>query len=219
MGTRLRLPAIVALTLYSGLAAQQAAAPRAARWAIGVSMGTSAFTGATGGSGPTGERLSFTPYRPTMLGLVVAHGGDGLRLALSARHGEPALAIRGLPATDEGEVTPGMMLVAEDAYHLGTFTLVGSDRLLRLRGGPVLRPSLGVTVERWTAPGSPVRTIAGGQSGVAMEVGLTAALSATIEAELGFTPSSPFRRQDLPEGFTPRSTWRRSLAAAVYWRF
>jgi len=215
----LRLPAMVALTLHSSLAAQHTAAPVRGRWAIGISVGTAAFSGATRGPGPAGEELSFTPYRPTMLGLVVAHGGNGFRLALSARYGEPALAIQGFPTTDEGEVTPGVMLVAENAYHLGSFTLAGSNRFLRLRGGPVLRPSLGVSVERWSVPGSPVRTIAGGQAGMAAEVALTGALVATIEAELGFTPSSPFRRQDLPEGFTPRSTWRRSLAAAVYWRF
>jgi len=219
MRAPLGLPTIVALTLHSGLAAQHAAAPAGGRWAIGVSVGTFGFSGATGGAGPTGEELSFTPYRPTMLGLVVSHGGDRFRLALSARYGEPALAIRGFPVTDEDEVTPGVMLVAENAYHLGSFMLAGSNRLLRLRGGPVLRPSLGVGAERWSSPGSPVRTIAGAQAGMAAEVGLTGALVATIEGELGFTPSSPFRRQDLPEGFTPRSTWRRSLAAAVYWRF
>ena len=219
MRVPLRLPAIVALTLHSGLAAQHAPAAVRGRWAIGISVGTSAYSGATGGPGPTGEQLSFTPYRPTMLGLVVSHGGAGFRMALMARYGEPALAVRGFPVTDEGEVTPGVMLVAENAYHLGSLTLAASNRLLRLRGGPELRPSFGVSLERWSAPGSPVRTIAGGQAGVAAEVVLTGAFVVTIEGELGFTPSSPFRRQDLPEGFTPRGTWRRSLAAALYWRF
>ena len=59
--------------------------------------------------------------------------------------------------------------------------------------------------------------MAGAQCGLAMEVTLNGALAARADAELGFTPASPFRAGDLPAGFTPRSTWRRSLAVAVVW--
>ena len=218
MRAPLRSPAILALLLHSGLAAQQAAAPLPGRWAVGLSIGTFSFTGASRGP-ETGEEVSFTPYRPMMLGLSLARGGNRLRVALSARYGESALAIRGLPVSDGDDVTSGVMLVAENAYHLGSFGLNASTRMLRLRGGPVLRPSIGVMLERWTAPGTPVRTIPGAQTGLSAEVALTGAFVAAVEGEFGFTPGSPFRRQELPQEFRPRSTWRRSLAAAVYWRF
>jgi hypothetical protein len=52
-----------------------------------------------------------------------------------------------------------------------------------------------------------------------LEVVLTRAFVATLEGELGFTPASPFRKEDLPVGFKLLSAWRRTLAAGVYWRF
>jgi hypothetical protein len=81
----------------------------------------------------------------------------------------------------------------------------------------VVRAGTGLVLEHWASPGSAARTVAGVQGGLAIEVALTGALAARADAELGFTPASPFRASDLPEGFTPRSTWRRSLAVAAVW--
>jgi hypothetical protein len=188
------------------------------RWAVGLSVGISSFSGVTEGSGLQGEAVSFTPYRPTMWGIAVARGGKGLRMGVTARYGEAGLAIRGVPPSETGPAS-GVVIIAEGAYHLTAFTAELSALLLRLRGGPALRPSLGIEVERWTAPGTPARSIAGGQAGLALEVILTRALVATLEGELGFTPASPFHAADLPEGYHVRSAWRRTLAAGLYWRF
>ena len=106
----------------------------------------------------------------------------------------------------------------EDAYTVTSVTGSVSTRLVRLGGGPALRSSLGLTLEHWTASGATARTILGPQAGLSLEIGLSAAFTATLEGELGFTPSSPFQAADLPDGFRERSTWRRTLVAGLSWR-
>jgi len=187
------------------------------RWALGLSLGVSSFSGVTDGNGPEGEEASFTPYRPTMWGVAVARGGQGLRIGVAARYGEAGLGIRGVPS--EPGADQAVLVIAENVYHVAVFTGGVSAHLLRLRGGPSLRPSLALGVERWAAPGTPPRVIAGVQAGLALEVILTRALVGSLEGELGFTPASPFHAADLPEGYRARSAWRRTLAAGIYWRF
>lgn len=188
------------------------------RWAAGLSIGVSSFSGVVEGTGPQGEATSFLPYRPTMWGIAVSHGTDQVRIAASARHGQAGLGIRGVPQEEDGSA-PALLVIAEDAYRVTSFTAGPSTQLLRLRGGPSVRGSLALEIQRWTAPGTPARTIAGGQAGLALEVVLTKAFVGTLEGELGFTPASPFNENDLPEGYRLRSAWRRTLGAAVYWRF
>lgn len=192
-------------------AAGQTAPERGGAWRVGISVGTSTFNGAAAGTDESGADLVFRPHRPTMVGLGVSHGRDRVRWGFSAKYGQPGLGFKGVG--DEG--SSSVLIVAENAFHLASFTAQVGTRLLRLRGGPVLRSSLGVTVERWMASGTPSRTRVGPQGGLALEFALTSALFASIEGELGFTPGSPFLEGDLPEGFRLRSTWRRTLGAGV----
>ena len=183
---------------------------------VGLSLGTSSFSGAARGDNNP-EEVRFLPWRPTNLGLLLGFGRESFRLEGSARYGEPGLALRGAPLGGPGEAPGGVLIVTEHAFRVATFSGGASLRVLRLRGGPVLRAAGALLLERWTSPGSAARTVAGVQGGLALEAALTGALTARAEAELGFTPASPFRASDLPEGFSPRSTWRRSLAVAVLW--
>jgi hypothetical protein len=187
------------------------------RWAIGLSIGVSNFSSVTQGKDSDGATLGLAPYRPTMWGLGLAYGREHLRLAVTARYGQAGLRAQGL--LDDEAASPGAIIIAPNALHVAVFTAALSTRLLRLRGGPALRPSFALGLERWTGAGSPTRTILSGQAGLALEVILTRAFVATLEGELGFTPASPFRKEDLPEGFKLLSAWRRTLAAGVYWRF
>lgn len=204
--------------LLSTVAAQPPASSARSPWAVGATIGTSTFNGATVGTGDTGEQLQFTPYRPTMLGIVVTHGRERMRLGLAARNGDAGIGLRGVPVSEEGQAPQGVLIIAEGAYSVTSLTASASARVAKLRGGPALRSSLGMTMERWTAPGTPARTIFGPQAGVSLEIGLSGAFFATLEGELGFTPKSPFKLEDLPEGFRERSTWRRTLMAGVSWR-
>jgi hypothetical protein len=210
---------VSALVLPGSAMAQRDREPIKGRWALSLTLGTSTFSGATEGTGPVGEPLAFAPYRPTMWGVGLAYGGEGLRTGLSLEHGQPGIGFRGVPLTESGETLSGLLIVAEDAFKLTTLTAELSHRLLRLRGGPSLRPSLGLVIERWSAPGSPNRTIAGAQAGLALEVMISRTFAAELSGELGFTPDSPFQQADLPEGFQQRSTWRRTLAVGLAWRF
>jgi hypothetical protein len=189
------------------------------RWAIGISVGASSFGAGTEGKDADGETLRFMPYRPTMWGLAAQYGGPGFRIGIAARYGEPGLGARGVTISDEGESTPGALIVVDKAFQLTQITAGMSTRLARLRGGPSLRPSLAVDLQRWTGAGSPTRSVVGGQAGLALEIALTRAFAASLEGEIGLTRASPFRKEDLPEGFERRSPWRRTVLAGLYWRF
>jgi hypothetical protein len=183
------------------------------RWALGVSVGVSTFNAVSEGKDSEGTDLGFAPDRPTMWALGLSYGRQRLRVGIAARYGQAGIRAQARDEANAGAV------IAPNALKLGAFSLALSTRLLRLRGGPSLRPSLAIGLERWTGAGSPTRTILGGQAGMTLEVVLTRAFVATLEGELGFTPASPFRKEDLPEGFKLLSAWRRTLAAGVYWRF
>jgi hypothetical protein len=216
-----RLAGLIGLFCFmlNASAASQTHSAPLGRWALGVSLGVSSFSGVSEGTGENGERLSFTPYRPTMWGIAAAYGARAIRGGLTVRYGQAGLGIRGSPLLDDGEPSPPVLIIAENTYHVSAITAGLSTQLLRLRGGPFLRPSVAFAIEHWTAPGTPARTIAGGQAGLALEIILTRALVGTVEGELGLTPASPFRAEDLPEGYRLRSAWRRTLSAGVYWRF
>jgi len=210
----------IACILLAGTApavAQTAGGHRPGGLSFGISIGTSTFSSAARGTGDNGEELLFIPYRPTMLGLRVGYGGDALRLEASAATGEPGLAVRGaeLPGEIDGA---GLLLVSENTYRIRALSAGASVRLLRLRGGPALRGVADATMERWTSPESPPRTVAGGEAGLAVEVALTGSLSARVDGMLGYTPASPFREEDLPAGFLQRAPWRRSLGVGLQWR-
>lgn len=190
--------------------------PVAGQLSVGLSVGTASFSGAARGAPDAGE-VRFLPYRPTNFGVLVGWGREEFRLESSARYGEPGLALQGVPLAEAEEAPGRVLIVSENALRLASFTGGASLPVLRLRGGPVIRGGAALVLERWSAPGSPGRTVAGVQGGLTLEVALNGALAARADAELGFTPASPFRAADLPEGFTPRSTWRRSLGVAVVW--
>lgn len=207
--------------LGAGLAPHAAAQIPAARGqvalSLGVSIGTSVFSGAARGAGDRGEQLLFIPYRPTMFGVTIGYGGEPFRLEATASLGEPGLAVRGAGVPQQAG-SEGVLIVIENAFRVRTLSLGASIPLWHLRGGPVLRAAGAVLVERWTSPDTPARTVAGGQAGLSMEVVLTGSLSARAEGVAGFTPASPFRQADLPPGFRPTGTWRKSLGVGVSWK-
>lgn len=210
--------AFLSLGILTPATAQSPEALRQGKLSVGLSIGTTVFSGAARGTGDLGEPLVFTPHRPTMLGVGVSYGRGRLRLEASARVGEPGLAIRGVPVFNESVAGKGVLIIVENAFRVRSFSAGASARLVRLRGGPVLRFSAETILERWSAPDEPVRTIAGGQAGLAMEVALTGSLAARAEGSLGLTPASPFRQEDLPAGFRQSGTWRRTLGVGVSWR-
>ena len=218
MRSSIRWVSVMQAALVSAGAAQtRPPAPRTP-WSVGLSIGTSTFNGATAGLAETGERLEFTPYRPTMLGIAVTYGRERLRFGLSARRGDAGIGLRGVPLSEDSPTPEGVLIIAEGAYTVATIAASASTCLARLRGGSEFRSSVSLNMERWTATGTSPRTILGPQAGLSLEIALSGAFTATLEGELGFTPKSPFKVDDLPEGFRERSTWRRTLMAGLSWR-
>lgn len=215
--TRNLIGLILLQLLLGAVLSAQSRPAREHRWGIGITIGTSTFNGAARGTGETGEKLVFVPYRPTNLGVQVSRGRD-LHAALSFRYGEPGIGFRGTPNDGSGQPTQGVLIVIEHAYREYSAGGSLSKRLFRLRGGPSLRGSAGATVERWSAPGTPERWIAGPFAGLSMETELSGRFSASIDGELGYTSGSPFQAGDLPEGFELRSTWRRTLGVTLWLR-
>ena len=209
--------ASLALTMPASGVTQTIPRSPTGKLSVGISVGTSTYSSAAQGTGDNGETLRFIPYRPTMLGLRAGYGGEALRLEASAATGEPGLALSGADLTDELGGN-GVLIVAENTYRIRALSAGVSVFLFRLRGGPSLRGAAAATMERWTSPDTPSRTVAGGEAGLAVEVMLTGSFFARAEAMLGVTPASPFREADLPAGFRQRTTWRRSLGVGVHWR-
>ncbi len=215
MRVLLRSVLLVPLVMTTPAGAQATPPNRGGAWRVGLTLGTSTFNGAAAGTDESGASLVFRPYRPTMGGVSLTYGRERIRVGVSAKYGQPGLGFRGVP--NGGDVT-SVLIVAESAFNLLSFTASVGTRIARLRGGPALRSSLGLTLERWSAPGTPNRTLLGPQAGLALEFALTGALMASIDGELGYTPGSPFQVEDLPEGFRLRSTWRRTLQAGLSYR-
>jgi len=203
----------------SAAEAQPDSRSAAGGWGLGLSHGVSALSAGLEGEDGSGNRLTLAPYRPSVWRLAVSRGGDGLRVTLLVGYGTAGLAASGTALDEDGKPADGPLLVERGVYGLWTATAAISRRLIRLRGGPELRPSLGLGIESWSAVGEPARVIAGGQAGLAMEVVLTRRFRASLEGEVGLTPASPFKPEEQPEGFRKRSTWRRTLAGTIAWRF
>ena len=189
------------------------------RWALGISRSVSTLSAGSIGQSEDGVEIAWAPYRPALWGLSLAYGKAGMRVGLTGRYGRAGLGARGKAIGDDGNSSARALIVEEGVYDVFTATASVSTHLLRLRGGPALRPSLGVGIQVWSALGESARVIPGAQGGLALEMDLIGPFVAALEGELGFTPASPFRREEMPDNYRLRSTWRRTLGAAVSWRF
>lgn len=200
---------LVALTA-SAVAAQA----RDSSVRFGVSWGVLVFGAATEPLPGAEEPTEALPWRPTLSGIALRVGGGAVRVSFSAAYGSAGLAVRGVSGTG-GEPPSNVVLVANNAFHLGAMTLGVSRRLTRLPGGPSLWPSAGVILERWTAPAAAPRLVAGIQGGLRLEVPLSRRFDFGLEATIGHSGASPIDPAALPEGFRGRPTWRRGITAEV----
>jgi len=188
------------------------------RWAAGISLGSWSFGDASTGTDGEGNRLRFRPYRPTMWGLAAHIGRSGFRAGLAARVGDPGLAAQGEEVSESGLVS-GPLLVYDGAYRLVALTVMVSERIARVHGGPSIRGVLGFGLERWTPAGESGKTIGAALAGVGLEIQLSRRWVGTVGGEVGYTPASPFQGRHLPSGFRTTGTWRRALTAALERRF
>jgi hypothetical protein len=181
----------------------------------GLSVATIAFRGATEPVEDRSDNLTALPFRPTMWGITLAYGAAGMRVRLTAAYGQPGLMLRGNPAATPDEAGEALLIIADNVFKLSAGSATISIPVKQFSAGPSLRPSLGLLLERWSSPGAQAQTIVGGQAGLLLEVPLTRSLSGSVTGDVGYTPSSPFKEEGVPQGFKTRSTWRRTLSGGV----
>ena len=208
--------------MFAGFAAHPAAgqtrsAASPGKWSVGLSIGTSTFTGAAEGQSEEGDRLSFVPHRPTMISGRVGFGGR-TRVELALGYGAPGLALRGATVPEADAPGEDVLLVVEGFYDLYQVSAEASRRLAGFHGGPELRGVLGAFAERWSAGEVRSRVIGGVSAGFSLDLALSRRLAARAWAGLGYSPASPFNGGDLPEGFERRGTLRRLLSVGVDYR-
>jgi hypothetical protein len=180
------------------------AVPAQAQWLVGLEAGTEAFTGVSR-TADAGPERSFRPYRPAWLGVRAESPGSRLRFGASLLFGSPDLA---LEATD-------LVVVARD----GITTVLGFHpgvmiQVAELRDGVTLRGEAGLILEHWGFTEQAGRLRAGGEIGLSLEVGLGGRFSGALGGHVGVS-ASPFRPEELPPGFEPRSAWRQGLRGSV----
>jgi len=214
MQRRVRWMAVWLLVpLRAGTAQDASAAFR-----VGVSIGSVSYAGATRTVENRPDDPTARPHHPTMWGLTVSRGARGARLQASLAWGQAGLAVRGNPEATEDGSGSALQIVVDNVFRVTAISAGISAPLKRFSAGPVLRPSLGLLLERWASPGAPTQSLLGAESGLALEVPLSRSFSGVFGVVVGYTPGSPFREEGVPEGFITRSTWRRTLSGGVMLR-
>ena len=180
------------------------AVPAQGQWLVGLEAGTEAFAGVsrTVAAGPD---RSFRPYRPAWVGLRAESPGSRLRFGASLLYASPDLALEAadLAVVDRDDLTTVL------GFHPGVMI-----RVADLREGVALRGEAGLILEHWGFRDQGGRLRAGGEIGLSLEVGLGGRCSGVLGGFLGVS-ASPFRHEELPQGFEPRSAWRQALRGSL----
>lgn len=184
------------------------------QWLIGASIGAIRYWGGTSvARGENGE-LAFSPYRPTPIGIRVEVQTSRFRFGISLEYAEPGL---GASARDSAGVPSGT-IVLENFLTSYTLTPQAGVRIARLAGGAPILAGLGLLLERWDVPGEPSRHRVGVAGTLGLELHLFGDFVGAATATVGWTPSSPFRREELPPPYRPASLWRRGITATLSYR-
>ena len=175
-----------------------------AQWVVGLEAGTEAFTGVSRTTG-TGPERALRPYRPAWGGLRAESPGSRLRFGASLLYASPDLALEAvdLAVVDRDDITTVL------GFHPGVMI-----RVAELRDGVALRAEGGLILEHWGFRDQAGRIRAGGEIGLSLEVGLGGRFSGVLGGYAGLS-ASPFRGEELPQGFEPRSAWRQALRGSL----
>lgn len=190
------------ILLSAVLAASQPLAGQST-WHVGLSLAEARF-GGTSVDTSAGGNGSFRPFRPTVLGLSVERGSDGLRWGVGLRYASAAAALDAAQATVVARTEPLTLIELRPSVSV-PIARAGSARV-RADAGPV------VDHWRWSA-GEP-RTRVGAELGASLETPLGPRVRAVFRAGLTLT-SSVFQEADLPQEFARRASTRRSAGIAL----
>jgi hypothetical protein len=191
------------LILLSAVLAVSQPVAGQSRWRAAISLSDARFGGTSADTSAGGDG-SFRPFRPTVLGLSIERGNDGLRWGVALRYASAAAALDATQATVVARTEP-LTLVELRPFASIAIASAGSARV-RADAGPVLDHW------RWSA-GDP-RTRLGAEFGASLEAPLGRRAYALIRAALTFT-DSVLNAVDLPEEFERRMSVRRSVGIGL----
>lgn len=181
------------------------ASPASAQWFTGVELGADRYWG--GSAETTAEGRSFHPYRPTSFGIGLERRAGSLAWGLRAHYAEAALALEGEGATASIDgVFKVVSILPEAVYRLAN---LGPVSELRLHAGPLF--------EIWDIIDEDARFFIGAQGAVSLDVPLGGRFAGMVLAGLAVSPS-PFEKDELGEGFEPRTLWRRRFSGGLRYR-
>jgi hypothetical protein len=195
---------LLRITLALAVAAASPTSAPAAQWAVGLEVTAARYWG--GAHETSGER-SLRPYRPTLLGVVLARSLGATSVAVHGYYGSASLALEGGDA----------VVAVKDALTLYGMALESSVRLATLGHDSSLLAGIAPIVERWDLSGAGAHVRAAVMASLALQVTLGEHWEGALRGEAG-VGGSPFTNADLDPGFASRSLWRRQVSARVLWR-
>lgn len=176
----------------------------AAQWTLGADVTAARFWG--GARDPSGDR-SLRPYRPTLLGAVLARSLGAATVAVRGYYGSASLALEGSDA----------VVAVKDALTLYGVALEASHRLATVGHDSSLLAGIAPMIERWDLSGAAAHVRVAVVASFAFRVTLGDQWEAVLRGEAG-VGGSPFTDADLDPDFAPRALWRRQVSARLLLR-
>lgn len=175
----------------------------AAQWRLAVLTGSATSHGdARDDSDPT--HPEFHADRPVTLTLALARDAGPWRLRLEGRR----------VTADLSEVSRSVAVTTFGAFEAWG---AGIELGVRIAGHPSaaeLRAGLGLGGDRWSLDGATVRWRATAAGSLEADFAVAHGWTAVVRGEVTIGPSI-FSAEELPEGFTRRTSWRTGIALGV----
>jgi len=181
-----------------------AATPLAAQWDVSIEFGELRFSGASFDTSTTSEPAALRPS-----------GGGAYRVSIDRWFGSLGVGV-GLLYCGTGAAAENEETVVE-IKGVSTLYEVAPEALLVLatpRAGGTLALAIGPLYDHWTFDGYDDRNTLGAHAAVSLDLPLDSTWFGTFRIGVAVSPS-PWRAEDLPEGYERRMMWRRSFAAGV----
>jgi hypothetical protein len=174
-----------------------------AQWRIAAVAGSADSRGdARNDADP--DRPEFHAERPVTFALAVGRGAGRWRINLEARR----------TTADLSEVSHAVAVTTYGVFSAWGAALELQRRIAATPGGPTAWAGVGAGVDRWNLDGATARWREMARGSIAGEFPVGRGWRFLVRGEASAGPSV-FTRAELPEGFTPRMTWRTGITLGV----
>ncbi|MGH7524619.1 MAG: hypothetical protein ACREK8_09955 [Gemmatimonadales bacterium] len=150
------------------------------------------------------DQPEFHAERPVTLALALGHEQGRWRINLEARR----------TTADLSEVSHSVGVTTYGAFSAWGAALEFQARLAGSSAGPAAWAGLGAGLDRWSLDGARARWREVARGSIAGEFPMGRGWRFLVRGEASAGPSL-FIKTELPEGFTPRMTWRTGITLGV----